>query len=483
MKSALNPYLPEGTYIPDGEPHVFDGRVYIYGSHDLFDAANYCEGDYEVWSAPVDDLTDWKKEGIIFPRKNPANPTGEKCMWAPDVCRGADGKFYLYFCFAFDNAVQVAVCDTPAGTYSYLGTVHHPDGTPYGQGAADKMCFDPGVYCAEDGTVYLYSGFCPPVGLQQMLRSWGIPNVDGLGSQVVHLARDMCTVLESPKMLLPGMENSAGTGFQNHAFFEASSIRRVNGKYYLIYSSEVSHELCYATSDNPDRDFSFGGVLISNGDIGYGGRSSEQALNYWGNNHGSIEEINGKWYLFYHRQTNRGESSRQGCAEAIELGNGIAMVQMTSQGLSGAPLPGVGSYGAYTACNLFSKEGAVHCGYGTPQALYAMHPAFTQEYEDGKPNQFIGGMRDGSTAGFKYFAMGNTCKIGLTVRGAAGRFEIRLELENTPAAVIPVEDSSAWHTVWASLDNHPSVCPVYVTYRGAGAADFKKLHFAETEPL
>lgn len=73
MKQAMNPYLPEGTYIPDVEPHVFDGRIYAFGSHDLFDAENYCEGDFEVWSAQVDDLSNWRKDGIIFPRKNPAS--------------------------------------------------------------------------------------------------------------------------------------------------------------------------------------------------------------------------------------------------------------------------------------------------------------------------------------------------------------------------------------------------------------------------
>lgn len=470
MKQTRNPYLPEGVYIPDGEPHVFDGRIYILGSHDLFEAENYCEGDFEVWSAPVDNLADWRRDGVIFPRKNPANPDGEKCMWAPDVCRGADGKYYLYFCLAFDPAVRVAVCDTPAGAYTYLGVVHHPDGTPYGQGPNDKMCFDPGVYCAEDGTFYLYSGFCPPVGLQMMLRSWGITNVDAAGSQVVRLDKDMLTVLEAPKMLLPGTETSAGTGFENHAFFEASSLRRVDGKYWLIYSSEVCHELCCAVSDYPDRDFTFGGVLISNGDIGYQGRTTEQALNYWGNNHGSIEKINEQWYLFYHRQTDRSESSRQGCAEKIQLG---VMAEMTSQGLSGKPLSAAGEYGAYLACNLASGSGAIHCGYGVPQEVYALHPAITQE----GARQYINGMRDGSMAGFKYFDMQSCRKIGLTVRGDAGCFEIRLAENADLIAVIPVETADAWHTVWADL-TASGVCPVYVTYRGEGTSDFLTLHFA-----
>ena len=68
-KQAVNPYLPSWEYVPDAEPHIVDGRVYIYGSHDLFNGLNFCLGDYVCWSAPVDDLGNWRYEGVIFKRE------------------------------------------------------------------------------------------------------------------------------------------------------------------------------------------------------------------------------------------------------------------------------------------------------------------------------------------------------------------------------------------------------------------------------
>ena len=65
-KQGFNPYLPSWEYIPDGEPHVFDGRVYVFGSHDRFGGHTYCPNDYVCWSAPVDNLSDWRYEGVIY---------------------------------------------------------------------------------------------------------------------------------------------------------------------------------------------------------------------------------------------------------------------------------------------------------------------------------------------------------------------------------------------------------------------------------
>ena len=115
-QQAVNPYLPSWEYIPDGEPRVFGNRVYVYGSHDHFNAPIFCVGDYVCWSAPVDDLSDWRYEGVIY-RKNqdPKNKLGLRLLFAPDVVQGVDGRFYLYYAFDFMGMTGVAVCDTPAG--------------------------------------------------------------------------------------------------------------------------------------------------------------------------------------------------------------------------------------------------------------------------------------------------------------------------------------------------------------------------------
>ena len=95
IRQAVNPFLPSYEYIPDGEPHVFGDRVYLYGSHDKFNGVSFCRGDYVCWSASVDDLTTWDYEGIIYRRRqDPKAPLFSlvNTLYAPDVARGADGK-------------------------------------------------------------------------------------------------------------------------------------------------------------------------------------------------------------------------------------------------------------------------------------------------------------------------------------------------------------------------------------------------------
>ena len=115
-RQAFNPYLPSWEYVPDAEPHIVDGRVYVYGSHDRFRGHVFCLNDYVCWSAPVDDLSDWRYEGVIYKKTDdPDNPFGRACLYAPDVTRGPDGRFYLYYVLSNRNYVSGAVCDNPAG--------------------------------------------------------------------------------------------------------------------------------------------------------------------------------------------------------------------------------------------------------------------------------------------------------------------------------------------------------------------------------
>jgi len=470
-KQIVNPYLPEKEYFPDGEPHVFGDRVYVYSSHDEFNGTKYCPGDYVVWSAPVTDLSDWSNCGVSYPRKSAQNPRGKYCMWAPDCTRSPDGNYYLYFSYNFDNRICVAKSTQPDGPFTFYGFVHHKDGTLYGLGPNDIMCFDPGVLTDDDGTTYLYSGFSPTPSLQQVLRWQKIKNIYGTGGQVCKLEKDMLTIADGPKMLLPGFENSAGTGFEGHEMYEASSMRKVNGKYYFVYSTYQSHELAYAVSDYPDRDFVYGGVIISNGDIGYGGRAKEDALNYWGNNHGSIEKINGQWYIFYHRQTNKTEQSRQGCAERIEImsDGSIPQVEMTSCGLNGKALKGSGTYRAYIACNLMSKDGAIKCAYGIfSRPKYKKHPCITQD----KCGQYIQNLRCGATAGYKYFDLQGLKGISVTTRGSKGKLVIRTELGKEPIAEIKLTRCIKWTQFQTNCTVPDGKSALYFTYEGEGQIDF-----------
>ncbi len=483
MKQAFNPFLPSYEYIPDGEPYVFGDRVYIYGSHDAFKGRWYCVNNYVCWSAPVDDLGDWRYEGVIFDKqKDPlCDDVNKRLLYAPDVQLGADGKYYLYYAFDELGVMSVAVCDTPAGEYEFYGHVHYPDGTLLGKKEGDVFQFDPGVY-REDEKVYLYSGFCPPP-----VWGWkpqGTDNGRIEGPIMVELEPDMLTIKTEPKVIAPYAVNSQGTGFEGHEFFEAASMRKIKGKYYLIYSSIYGHELCYATSDYPDRDFKFGGTIVSNGDIHMNGRKPENALYYVGNNHGSLVEIKGQWYIFYHKHTNNIQFCRQACAEKVTIleDGTIPQVEMTSCGLNQGPLSGKGTYEARIACNLVSKKGVT--GYGFVQSqVENCHPYFTQSGEDREdnPDQYIANMRDGAIAGYKYFDMKDTTKVTVKVRGQGnGAFKVFTALkentispdETTLVSEINLEPKEGWTEFSAEMNIGDGVKALYFRYCGEGAVDF-----------
>lgn len=451
-KQAYNPYLPSWEYIPDGEPYVFDGRVYVYGSHDLYNGYVFCMGDYVCWSAPVEDLANWRYEGVIYPKtEDPMNRDGKMCLYAPDVTVGPDGRYYLYYVLDKACVVSVAVCDRPAGRYEFYGYVHYEDGTRLGEKEGDEPQFDPGVLTEEDNT-YLYCGFC---GRGDKSRS---------GSMAVMLGPDMLTVLKPPVMVIPGTEQGRGTGFEGHEFFEASSIRKVRDMYYLIYSSVQMHELCYATSREPMRGFTYGGVLVSNCDLYIDTyKPAELPMAYGANNHGSIVEIGGTWYIFYHRHTNGTWYSRQGCAERLEIlpDGRILQAEITSCGLNGGPLAGKGEYPAYLACHLFTEKPSVYVGGDE-------FPKIMQDGRDGDEEPgYIGNMKDTATAGFKYFDCHGVTEIRIKTRGyGAGVFEVRTAWDGEVLAKIRVEDTNVWEEYSAPVSIPDGKQAIYLTYRG-----------------
>lgn len=463
-KQVFNPYLPSYEYIPDGEPRVFDGRLYIYGSHDCFNGDVYCQNDYVCWSAPEDDLSDWRYEGVIFKKtQDPRNEDGAHALWAPDVCKGLDGKYYLYYCLDFLKEIGVAVCDEPAGEYQFLGFVRWPDGRALGTGN-DTRQFDPGIFIDDDERIYLFSGNSP--------RYADMPNLDK-NSQKMELEKDMLTLKSAPVENLPIITAAPGTEYEEHPFFEASSVRKINGKYYFIYSSTWMHELCWAVADSPLGEYRFGGVLVSNSDIGANGNT--EALNYRGNTHGSVAFVNGKWYVFYHRQTNRHFFSRQACAEEICFdGERFHQAEVTSCGLNGGPLKDNGSYEARIACHLYSKNGTTE---SLSEQQDENHPAFTQEGPDREdnPNQYIDNMRDGATAGYRYFDFKTAKNISVTTRGTGtGSFIVKDERFGNVVAEIKIEPSESWQTFSAGLSISEGKHPLYFTYEGEGYADFKE---------
>lgn len=466
-RQAFNPYLPSYEFVPDGEPHVFGGRVYVYGSHDFYNGDVFCMGDYVCWSADVNDLSDWRYEGVIYRRlDDPENAGGEGCLYAPDVTMGPDGRYYLYYVLSNHPFVSVAVCNEPAGAYTFYGYVHDKNGQRIGEREGDEPQFDPGVL-TEGNITWLYTGFC------------GKGDKSRHGAMGMALDTDMLTVKEEPVFVLPGCEYSKGTGFEGHAYFEAASIRKKDDTYILIYSSTVMHELCYAYSKHPLRDFQYGGVLVSNCDLGIDTyKPAEVPAAYGANNHGSITEIGGEWYVFYHRHTNGTWFSRQGCAERLQLrSDGLfGQAELTSCGLNGGPLEGKGYYPAYIACHLFTDRPAVYVGDSwRPEYADGSFPRIVKEGWDGDQNEgYIANLRDSATAGFKYFDLKGVSRLTLIVRGYAyGSMEIRSCYNGPVLKVLPLHYSNIWSEFVTEITFPEEADTLYFTYRGEGNASLK----------
>ncbi|MCL2718247.1 MAG: family 43 glycosylhydrolase [Lachnospiraceae bacterium] len=443
---CVNPFLPSWEYIPDGEPHVFDGRVYVYGSHDRAGGWVFCLNDYVCWSAPVDDLSDWRYEGIIYKKTNdPLNTDGHMCLYAPDVSCGPDGRYYLYYVLDKVNIVSVAVCDYPAGQYEFYGYVRYPDGTRLGEREGDEPQFDPGVLTEGDIT-YMYTGFC---GHGDKSRS---------GCMATVLEKDMLTIKEEPKIIIPGNCYGEGTGFEKHEYFEAASIRKVNDLYYLIYSATPMTELCYAVSKYPTHGFTYGGVIVSNCDLYIDTYKPAKKHAYMlGNNHGSIAMIKDKWYIFYHRMSNGTWFSRQACMEEIKVTaeGEIPQVEMTSLGGNGKPLAGQGEYPAYIACNLYHEENDDY------------FPRVTQDGGDGDTDlAYITGITDGCVVGFKYFDFKGLKKITIFTRGYnRGTFEIYLTPNGECCGTIPIVSSNVWKEFSTAVTIPDGVSGLYFKYK------------------
>ena len=468
---AFNPFLPSWEYVPDGEPRVFGDRVYLYGSHDKFNGKDFCLNDYVCWSAPLSGLNNWRYEGVIYRKEqDPRNPKGKMHMCAPDCVQGVDGKYYLYYQLHALQCTSVAVSNTPTGPFQFYGYVQHPDGIPWGEKRGDSFAFDPGALVDEDGQAYLYVGFSTDGLFKKIFQLRGNRVEEAV---CLRLDADMKTVIGEEHPIVPGPKRAKGTPFEEHPFFEASSMRKINGRYYYVYSSTLSHELCYAVSDHPDRDFLFGGTLVSIADLGYQGNT--HPMNYTGNTHGGMTCLNGDWYVFYHRQTNKQKCARQACAEKLTIlpDGSIPQVEVTSCGLNNRPLRGKGYYEARIACQLNGKDGILKSDTARKMDKENLYPYFTQSGEDREKNgdQYIANLRDGAWAGFKYFLFdGSEQSLRVTARGTAeGKVKVFYDRKAKPVAVVSVHPAEEWKSFSARIHLPSGAYPLYFIYEGVGA--------------
>lgn len=489
-----NPILPLDEYIADAEPHVFGERIYLFGSHDKANADTYCMLDYVFWSAPIGDLSDWSNKGISYSVKQDPNHSDQlKYMYAPDVVQGNDGRYYLYYCLSgkkgkggYGQPISVAVCDTPDGKYEYLGVVRNPDGSPM----LDYVTFDPAII-NDGGIIRLYYGTWYPFHERSRLLDRVFHRVESrmflktekeiascpegvMGANHAELEEDMLTVKSRPVHILPNRVK--GTSFEKHPFFEASSIRKIGNTYYFIYSSLHGHELCYATSQSPDRDFVYRGTIVSNGDVGLRGRKPEHRLNSTGTNHGSIECVNGSWYVFYHRNTNKTSYSRQVCAEPVTiLDDGrIPQAEITSTGLNASPLPAGGVFPASICCNLTNGH-MPHLGNG----VIRRNIPYIANHAAGQTVIAVNGTR----ITYKNFSFpGGTIRLRLSLRAdSEGTISVYLSDSDVPAGSLILHETKQWEDFTCMLSVPCITASLSFLYQGKKKVEIKEFEWMEAE--
>lgn len=481
----MNPILPLYEYIPDGEPHVFGDRVYLYGSHDRARSDRFCVQDYTVWSAPIDDLSKWTNHGVTYKKIQDPRSASDRQVdyYAPDCVRGNDGRYYLYYCAMGPNTknfgpMSVAVSNRPEGPFEYLGDIRYPDGTP----VLKYLTNDPAVI-NDNGRIWLYYGwglardfrskmFAPIYNLvQSKLFQRPISEIINtepsiLSCAVVELCDDMITVRCEPKAVLDSKTTAPkDSELYSHAFYEAPSIRKVGNTYYLVYSSGENNELAYATSNYPDRDFEYRGVIISNSDLGYKGNKKKKAPA--GTIHGGIEYINGKWYVFYHRCTNNTDFSRQACIEPIEIlvDGSIPQVEITTQGTQ-IPIKARGVLEAARCCNLITKK-QVRLGLGKAQKRPRID-------DDGK-DIYVADIENGTELGYKYLDFNNLKRIKLTCRGDGATVEVIAD--EIKCGEVITKESLTWEGFEVKVDIPNGTHALYLKFVGKGKRDFLEIEF------
>lgn len=283
-------YLFPADYMADPSVHVFNGRLYIYPSHDRESGIpendngdHFDMNDYHVLS--TDDVMKGEIVDHGVALKVADIPWAGRQLWDCDIaCK--DGKYYLYFPLKDRNDIfrmGVAISDKPEGPF-----IPQPDPI------RGSYSIDAAVFRDDDGSYYMYFGGIWGGQLQRYrdnkaIESPCLPadNEPALPSRVVKLSDNMLEFAEEPRpVIVLGEDGKPLFAGDPHRFFEASWMHKYKGKYYFSYSTGDTHLLCYAVGDNPYGPFTYQGVILT-------------PVVGWTTHH-SIAEYKGKWYLFHH---------------------------------------------------------------------------------------------------------------------------------------------------------------------------------------
>jgi len=302
--------LVKHIFTADPSAHVFNGRIYVYPSHDIptpiqdnDNGDQYAMADYHVLSmdkigGPVTD------HGVVLSLED--IPWADKQLWAPDAAE-KNGKFYLYFPARDKEGVfriGVAVGDKPEGPFK-------PEKEPI----PGSYSIDPASFVDDDGEAYLYFG-----GIWGgQLQCWTTGKVDkdaysnmeaqsgpAIQPRVAKLSADMLS-FSSPIQDL-AILNESGNPLpafdHDRRFFEAAWMHKYNGKYYFSYSTGDTHFLCYGIGDSPFGPFTYGGRIL-------------EPVQGWTTHH-SIVEHEGRWWLFHHDTSMSGKNHLR-CVKVREI--------------------------------------------------------------------------------------------------------------------------------------------------------------------
>ncbi|MCR5851585.1 MAG: hypothetical protein K6G92_12895 [Bacteroidaceae bacterium] len=476
---AQNPYLPLWEHLPDGEPRVFEDpdnpgklRAYIIGSHDTH-YSEYCGNDVRMWSAPVEDLTQWRDEGPIFSYYVDGR---WDTMFAPDLVEVKDkatGKktYWLYpHSRGWRRVGMVCKGDRPNGPFTPVNL------TPDGRACVDGSLidFDPSVF-VENITdkkdkdfdkgfrAYVFYGFqhstaCELDQNTMYSKRPGTELIDPFIPASSHDGRLLDKEGSEYKALYQGQNPL------DFNFFEASSIRQVGNKYVMVFSGYSGKEyglgntnsaLRYAYGDSPLGPWRSGGVLVdSRGVVPNEDGSHLITTNAAHNTHGSLQEINGQWYVFYHRPPRGFANARQAMVAPVKIewdkkpvakggqvritgydtfaadnewtakatdGNEYTGAEVTSEGFQIFGLPPYQYYSAGIACFM--------AGPGSNEWLQDNHDVWSDHMD-------LAGIKNGGIIGYKYFGFGGLAQStkGLPAfEGTKQGDDTRLNLFLTPS--------------------------------------------------
>ena len=306
---AISQPLVTHIYTADPSAHVFEGKLYVYCSHDIEggvafndDGAHFCMEDYHVLSmdSPDGPATDC---GLALHVSEV--PWAERQMWAPDAaCR--DGRYYLYFPAKTAEGlfrIGVAVGEHPAGPF-----------TPQPRPIDGTYSIDPSVFADDGGEHYLLFGGIWGGQLQKYRdNAYDAGNEEprdgepALGPRIARLRADMLELDEPTRevQILDEQGRPLRADDHNRRYFEGPWLHKYEGRYYLSYSTGNTHLLCYAVGDNPYGPFTYQGQVL-------------RPVVGWTTHH-SICEYEGRWYLFYHDSLLSGGVTHLRSVKMVEL--------------------------------------------------------------------------------------------------------------------------------------------------------------------